>query len=570
MTKVSSVDQLNNEISYKTDYKETLSDYKGNPLIEALPQIMTKEEFSEITTYYPPFNDSERFMSQESRLHAVLRLLKYFQPMAQHIGLERKISMALRLGYQARNPLLPQYKSRLRELKKTFSKKDFNEIQELTHSINNEDLPASGFTMIGVSGIGKSTALKKILKLYPQVILHSEYKGNPLNLYQIVWIKIDCPHGGSLKDLCIEFFGEVDKLVGTNYKEKHGSKTNPDYLMLSQMCQIALNHCLGMLIIDEIQNLDQAKSGGRNQMLNFFVRLDNTIGVPVIVVGTNKATKILTGEFRQGRRREGLGSLYWDRFKLEDDTQKTLWNFFISPLFDYQFTEKIIKFDNEFSDILYDESQGVTDIAIKLYMLTQFRAIITGSKRISPSLMRQVAMEDLKLVHPMLDALRSGIPHRIAEYDDIKPLDMKELYENYNKKLSISQQRKLEKQREKLKAQKNNSIEINQIILQLIELDIPFKQAKILAENVYAERETEDTQMSLVKKAYQMELSVSISTAKSEAKQIKKSRSEKSSQKYITGDLRRIVHEAKTSKSSAYETLKNYGVIKSPLEEFVI
>jgi signal recognition particle GTPase len=569
------------------EYKKTISDYDGNPLIEALPAILTKNEFIEAALYRPPFSNSDRFSAPEARLQSVLRILKYFQPMAKHIDLERKISMALRLGYQARNPLLPAYKARLRELKKAFAKEKSKEIEALTHLVINEDLPAPGFTMIGVSGVGKSTALKKILKLYQQVILHSEYKGKPLNLYQIVWVKIDCPHGGSLKDLCIEFFKEIDKLMGTNYQAKHGSKYNSDYLMLSQMCQIANDHLLGMLIIDEIQNLDQAKSGGKNQMLNFFVRLDNTIGVPVVVIGTSKATKILQGEFRQGRRREGIGSVYWDRFRFKNEEQmkaeklpedrrkieikkKAAWEFFITPLFDYQFTKESVDYDEEFSALLYNESQGVTDIAIKLFMLTQFRAIITNQTRISHSLMQKVAAEDLIFVRPMLDALRSGNPDRIAKYDDIKPLDINSIYKDYKIKQDLELQRKLEKQREKYKKQTNNAPELNELILELMELDIPTKQAKILAEKVYAERETEDTIVTLVKKAYQMELNHPLNPPKNEPKQAQKPKPEKLTKTYSTNDLRRITDEAKLSKVAAYKTLKDYEIIKNPIAEFVM
>ena len=37
-------------------------------------------------------------------------------------------------------------------------------------------------------------------------------------------------------------------------------------------------------------------------MLNFFVTLVNTIGLPVVMIGTTKAMSILQGEFRQARR----------------------------------------------------------------------------------------------------------------------------------------------------------------------------------------------------------------------------------------------------------------------------
>jgi AAA domain len=563
---------LSDLIEEIAEYKDqVISDYMGNPLIEALPPIMTKDEFSKAVTYYPPFEDSERFMNPEYRLHCVMRLLKYFQPLARHIELEQKVSRVLRYGYIGRNPMLPHYKAKLRELKKIFTSEFATELEKLKHLINDADTPALGLTIIGVSGVGKTTGLKKILNLYPQVIVHSEYKKKLLNIYQIVWIKIDCPHGGSLKDLCIEFFGEVDRLIGTNYKSKYGSKNNTDYVMLAQMCQIAYNHCVGMLIIDEIQNLDQAKSGGRDQMLNFFVRLDNTIGIPVVVVGTNKAIKLLQGEFRQGRRREGVGSFYWERFKIETKSEKTLWNFFVSQLFEYQWTEEKVAFDDEFSLVLYDESQGVTDIAVKLYMLTQFRVIVSSKiKKITPSIMRQVAIDSLKLVRPMLDAVRSGNPDRIADYGDITPIDIDELYEKFKARLTVEEQRRLERSREKFKTQTNKLPDLNQIISGLLDLNIPPKLAKTFAEQVCAQRDVEDTVASLIEKAYRLVLSSPDSVFQEKPKQTKVTKSKETSRKYMTDDLRIIVKEAKLSKITAYEGLKNNGIIKSSLQEFVI
>jgi len=45
-----------------------------------------------------------------------------------------------------------------------------------------------------------------------------------------------------------------------------------------------------------------AKSGGSEKMLNFFVNLVNNVGVPVVLVGTPKAVKVLQGILD---RREG-------------------------------------------------------------------------------------------------------------------------------------------------------------------------------------------------------------------------------------------------------------------------
>ena len=61
------------------------------------------------------------------------------------------------------------------------------------------------------------------------------------------------------------------------------------------MRQISNHHAIGLLVIDEIQHLSVNKSGGAEKMLNFFVTLVNTVGLPVVMVGTPKARFIFEG-----------------------------------------------------------------------------------------------------------------------------------------------------------------------------------------------------------------------------------------------------------------------------------
>ena len=93
----------------------------------------------------------------------------------------------LRQGYIARNILQPQYARRANQIYQAIENKGGKTIE------NYVDVPtsASGFTLIGPSGMGKTTNLKNILDLYPQVIAHPEH-----NVYQLVWLKVDCPHAG--------------------------------------------------------------------------------------------------------------------------------------------------------------------------------------------------------------------------------------------------------------------------------------------------------------------------------------------------------------------------------------
>ena len=113
----------------------------------------------------------------------------------------------------------------------------------------------------------------------------------------------------------------LDKVLHSQYYRRHcRGRTSVDDLLIL-MAEKANEHCLGILVIDEIQHLNRAKSGGAATMLNFFVTLVNTIGVPVVFVGTPKATEILQQDFRQARRSCGMGDHVWDRLKRNSKEQ---------------------------------------------------------------------------------------------------------------------------------------------------------------------------------------------------------------------------------------------------------
>src|SRR5439155_9812714 len=140
------------------------------------------------------------------------------------------------------------------------------------------------------------------------------------------------------------------------------------------------------LAIDEIQHLDQSKSGGKDRMLNFFTHLINTIGVPVVFIGTPKAKSVLSGEFRQSRRGTGEGDFIWDR--LENDEK---WRYFLESLWGYQYLRTATPPSKELFDVIHDESQGIVDIAVKVFMLSQVRAIRSGHETLTSAIIRSVA-----------------------------------------------------------------------------------------------------------------------------------------------------------------------------------
>lgn len=529
----------------EAEYKEQMIDeYKGNPYLEALPYIYDKKEVIDGLTNYPVFNNNERCLEAKYRIHIIQRLFQFFQPLSIHLDLESKISRIIRQGYVARNPLKKQFIKDLNEGNKMIRNKNMDFYVYQTYSTT-----AYGLTVIGDSGMGKSISINKIMAMYPKVIIHSEYKGVPFSQYQLTYIKIDCPHDGSIKGLSLDFLMKIDNILGTNYyQSSRNSSTN---VILPVICQVARRCALGMLIIDEIQNISLLKSGGAEKMLNFFMTLINTIGIPIVMVGTNKAMSVLQSQFRQARRGIGQGAIFFERIKSNSDIS---WELFLEGLFEFQCVKNPCQLTKEISDTLYEESQGIFDIAVKVFVMSQIIAISTKKEEITPNLIRHVAKQNLTMIQPMLDALKSGNLNKIAQYEDITPIDISEFISSQANQLELNSKIK-ERQKIGLKKQQVNYHIKEEAILKLIDLDITPEKAKKAVETVINSNNDFQNTNEIVKRAYS--IIIGVNYPKNE--KIKK---QKKIIEYAENDLRLIVEEGKKNELSAYDSLLNCGFIK--------
>lgn len=394
-------------------YRDTgVNAYQGNPFIEALPPLQDSTEAALSLRTTTGFGAADKVQSRSVRAHNICRIIDdFFQPLGVHMLLSERISLMIRGGYVGRNPKIGDFQ---RHLQNGYERVQTGDLSGFR--FEEAKSTAQSLLLIGCSGSGKTTSLQRILGTYPQVIYHPD-----LNLEQVVYLKIDCSHNGSLKEICLNFFRALDKALGSNYEKRYAMKRHGIETLLAVMAQIANAHALGLLVIDEIQHLSRSRSGGSQEMLNFFVTMVNTIGVPVMLIGTPKAREIFEADLRSARRGAGLGAIFWEPLSNTcQGKQNPEWIAFTHNLWKHQLLQnQDTEPSNEIRDVWFDLSQGVMDIVVKLFVLAQLRALTLNKERITPGLLKQVYEDELKPVHPMLAALRSGIPEKISRYSDL-------------------------------------------------------------------------------------------------------------------------------------------------------
>lgn len=393
------------------EYRQAaLPEHAGNPLIEALPPFKEAGDLMDHFGVFPHIAAEECRLPNAHRMLAVSRLNSYLEPLPYHLDIIDKIGLIVRAGYVHRNPL--------DETARKSQIKFYHEAMKgnVRAIGNSSPSTAPSLALFGVSGGGKTIVIERSLSFLPQVLNHKAHR-----FVQVVWLKLDCPMDGSLKQLLLSLLTKIDNLLETPYVRSVGNRSTIDELILS-VAKIAARHYLGVLVIDEIQNLLDANGVGQAKMLNFFVTFANEVKIPVVTVGTPKALSLLEGTFREARRVGDHGTYIWDAHSFGDE-----WSFFLNGLWKYQWTARPVEFTDQFSKLFFKLTQGIPALVVRLFQLSQLQAIRDGIDSLTEDLIAEVAEEKFKLVAPMLEALRKHDKKAIMKYEDLLDRGIREI-----------------------------------------------------------------------------------------------------------------------------------------------
>ena len=173
-------------------------------LSEKLSPMLVGEELEQRMAFLPEYNPEICNADAGTRLMKLNQLAEIYIPsqMAREIYSKIYLSMIHSLGKKQTIDSVRQGNINHRRMQGA----KYNSILGGSDS----------FSIIGKSGIGKSTAIAKSIELsggMEAITVQEPY----INI--IPFINIQCPHDCSIKGLLLSILGQVDMTIGTNYRD---------------------------------------------------------------------------------------------------------------------------------------------------------------------------------------------------------------------------------------------------------------------------------------------------------------------------------------------------------------
>ena len=178
--------------------------------------------------------------------------------------------------------------------------RQYNENNKLIRQNSYESIIGGSdcFTVIGPSGIGKSSAISRAVNILTETPVLKLDNTNVISCLQV-----QAPADCSVKGLLLEILRKSDEVLNSSYYN-NAFKSHPTVdMLIGIVSQVALNH-IGLLIIDEIQNVVNSKNG--KTVIGTLTQLINNSGVSICMVGTPESIIFFEQAMMLARRSLGL------------------------------------------------------------------------------------------------------------------------------------------------------------------------------------------------------------------------------------------------------------------------
>ena len=354
----------------------------GNYLLGAMPEMITGQSLEEKLCILPEYDEAIRQRSVSERLIALQDIYRIFIPNKMSREIYSKLYLALLRSLQKKQSILAV--RQFSENSKMIRQKFYESI------IGGSD----SFTIIGPSGIGKSSAVSRAINILTETpVLDFSYTKI------IACLQVQAPADSSVKGLLLEILRKADEMLQTTYHQNAVRSHATVDMLIGSVSQVALNH-IGLLIVDEIQNVVNSKNG--KAVIGTLTQLINNSGVSICMVGTPESTLFFDQAMMLARRSLGLSySLmeYGDEFRR-----------FCRSLLGYCYVKTPPSIDESMLMWLYTHSSGNASVVVSLIHDAQEIAILEDLERLDISTLTIAFEKRLTMLHDFIIPSPTKIP----------------------------------------------------------------------------------------------------------------------------------------------------------------
>ncbi len=347
-------------------------------IMEKIEPMLVGNELKDRMQVFPEYDEAIRNECQAVRLLELNKINSFYLPSDMSIEIYTKLYLAMVRSLQKK------------ENKLAIQQRNLNG-KNLRACANGIELSFGGiiggsdsFSIIGCSGIGKTSAIEKAIQLMGG--------GNVIEMEQpfckiIPVISVQCPFDCSAKSMLLAILQKVDNALGTAYYENMiRAKANINTMLIST-AQVLLNH-VAVVCIDEIQNLIKHRAG--MQLVSMLTELLNESGISIVFIGTPEIKPFFESVDYLARRTLGLTygkceyNAYFKRFC------NSLWKF--------QYVKQYAELMEPVVNWLYQHSSGTLAHVIFLFYTSQEISILDGREIIDIQAL-ETAYQRMEMLH---------------------------------------------------------------------------------------------------------------------------------------------------------------------------
>ena len=342
-------------------------------VINFLPRMKSGNKLLAALEVLPEYNNDICFADVSTRLMALSDIYKIYIPSQMSLEIYSKLYLALLRSMQKKGTKLA-IQQRNQNYKAIIQ-------QEYSGIIGGSD----SFTIIGTSGIGKSSAISRAITLITEnkVI---ETKNPYTNI--ALCIVVQCPFDSSVKGLLLEILRKVDEMIDSKYYQNALRARTTTDMLIGNVSQVALNH-IGLLVVDEIQNVCNSKNG--KSLVGMLTQLINNSGISICMVGTPESAVFFEQAVQLARRSLGLR---YDVMGYGEDFKK-----FCEIVFFYQYVKTRTEITDGIMEWLYEHTSGNISVVVSLIHDAQEIAILNGKEVLNLEALNEAYQKRLSMLH---------------------------------------------------------------------------------------------------------------------------------------------------------------------------